>query len=89
MAAANRDWTKVPASINTFVGVNLMDPAPQPAQPTAEDLLTLANVRAHCQIGRTTLWRWCNEQGLRTVSVLGITRIRRRDLEAFLERHEK
>ncbi len=51
------------------------------------DLLTLAEARAYCRIGRTTLWRWINEQGLRTVSVLGIKRVRRRDLELFLDHH--
>jgi excisionase family DNA binding protein len=53
------------------------------------DLLTLTEVRILCRIGRTTLWRWIHEQGLRTVSVLGIRRIRRRDLDAFLEGHSR
>jgi predicted DNA-binding transcriptional regulator AlpA len=51
------------------------------------DLLTLAEVRAICRIGRTTLWRWINEQGLRAITVVGIKRVRRRDLEAFLDCH--
>ena len=51
------------------------------------DLLTLTEVRILCRISRTTCWCWINEQGLRTVSVLGIKRIRRRDLDAFLEGH--
>lgn len=59
-------------------------------RPTGtNDLLTLGEVRAHCRIGRTTLWRWMNEHNLRTDSVLRIKRVRRRDLEAFLERHAK
>jgi hypothetical protein len=58
-----------------------------PKTNAGADLLTLSDVRAGCRISRTTLWRWCNEQGLRTVSVLGIKRVLRRDLEAFLERH--
>jgi predicted DNA-binding transcriptional regulator AlpA len=64
-----------------------MNPAPQPTRSGATDLLTLAEVRTYCRIGRTTLWRWINEQGLRTVSVLGIKRVRRRDLDEFLGRH--
>ena len=61
--------------------------SPDPRTVADADLLTLSEVRALCRIGRTTLWRWINEQALRTVSVLGIKRVRRRDLEAFLERH--
>ena len=53
----------------------------------SDDLLTLTEVRILCRISRTTCWRWIHEQGLRTVSVLGIKRVGRRDLEAFLERH--
>lgn len=66
-----------------------MNAIPQPTNAPADSLLTLAEVRAYCHIGRTTLWRWMNEHNLRTVSVLGIKRVRRRDLDAFLERHEK
>jgi predicted DNA-binding transcriptional regulator AlpA len=64
-----------------------MNAIPQPTHATADDLLTLTEVRILCRIGRTTCWRWINEQGLRTVSVLGIRRVRRRDLETFLEGH--
>jgi hypothetical protein len=55
----------------------------------SEGLLTLGEVCVHCHIGRTTLWRWRNEHGLRVIHVLGIARVRRRDLDEFLERHEK
>jgi predicted DNA-binding transcriptional regulator AlpA len=64
-----------------------MDPAPQPTQPSADDLLTLSEVRDLCRIGRTTCYRWRNEHGLRVIRILGIARVRRRDLDAFLERH--
>ena len=64
-----------------------MNAISQPTQGSGADLLTLTEVRILCRIGRTTCWRWINEQGLRTVSVLGIKRVRRRDLETFLEGH--
>ena len=57
-------------------------------QTIADRLLTLKEVREHCRIGRTTLWRWINERGLTTVDVGGIVRVRRSQLEEFLKRHE-
>ena len=53
------------------------------------DLLTLAEVRQHCRIGKTTLWRWMNQHGLRVIQIEGFKRVKRRDLNAFLDRHQK
>ena len=62
-----------------------------PGSPTVnrDEIWTLAETCAFCRVSRTTLYRWRNEQGLKVIHVLGIARVRRRDLEAFLERHEK
>jgi len=36
---------------------------------------------------RSTLWKWQNERGLRTITIDGVKRIRRSDLNEFLRRH--
>lgn len=50
--------------------------------------LTIADVQRMFGVSRTTVWRWHAERGLRIVSIGGVTRIRQRDLNSFLRRHE-
>jgi len=62
----------------------------QDTQPSdGNDLLTLAEVRQYCRIGKTTLWRWMNQHGLRVIQIEGFKRVKRRDLNTFLDRHQK
>ena len=60
-----------------------------PLPPCPTDLLTLTEARAACRVSRTTLWRWTAQEGLKTVSVRGIRRVRRCDLDKFFDRHTK
>jgi len=53
-----------------------------------DTLLTLKEVRELCRVCRTTLWKWENERGLRTVNIGGVKRVRRGQLDEFLKRHE-
>lgn len=53
-----------------------------------ERFLKLAEVQAMLGVSRCTVWRWTAEQGLKVVRVGAVTRIRERDLQAFLRRHE-
>jgi excisionase family DNA binding protein len=50
--------------------------------------LKLTEVQQMLGVSRSTVWRWHAERGLKVVTVGGVTRIRERDLETFLERHE-
>lgn len=53
-----------------------------------DELLTFKEVRAMCKLrSRSTLWKWQNERGLRTITIDGVKRIRRSDLNEFLRRH--
>lgn len=58
---------------------NTMDP---------ERFLKLAEVQAMFSVSRSTVWRWHAERGLKVVTIGAVTRIRERDLQAFLQRHE-
>ena len=72
--------------------LQLLANANQPARPTAirgqaDELLKPKDIMQHCRISRTTLWRWENVLGLKTINV-GFTKLfRSSDLEAFLQRH--
>jgi len=57
-------------------------------QSDVDRFFTLAEVRQKLGVSRSTLWRWIAERGLLAVRIGGVTRIRERDLEAFLARHE-
>lgn len=67
---------------------NANPPARQtPNRGQAGELLKPQDVLQRCQISRTTLWRWENTLGLKTINVGFVKRIRASDLDAFLQRH--
>lgn len=53
-----------------------------------ERFLKLKEVQEMLGVSRSTVWRWHAERGMRVVRVGGLTRIRERDLDAFLRKHE-
>ena len=53
-----------------------------------DTLLTPSEVMTICQISRTTLWRWENILGLKSIMVGYTKRFRKSDLEGFLKQHE-
>jgi hypothetical protein len=56
--------------------------------PPHDQLLTFAEVCKLCKVGRTTLWHWQNDYGLRVICIGGVKRVRLSDLQSFLQRHE-
>ncbi len=50
----------------------------------SEEFYTLAEVLKILNVSRTTLWRWRNERGLRMVRIQGVIRVRKSDLNSFL-----
>ena len=50
----------------------------------SEEFYTLAEVIKILKVSRTTLWRWRNERGLRMVRIHGVIRVRKSDLNIFL-----
>jgi excisionase family DNA binding protein len=50
----------------------------------SEEFYTLAEVLKILKVSRTTLWRWRNERGLRMVRIHGVIRLRKSDLNSFL-----
>ena len=50
----------------------------------SEVFYTLGDVIKILKVSRTTLWRWRNERGLRMVRIHGVIRIRKSDLDRFL-----
>ena len=57
-------------------------------QSLHERFLKLGDVEKMLGVSRSTVWRWHAERGLKVVTVGAVTRIRERDLQAFLQRHE-
>ena len=55
---------------------------------TSDHYLKLSEVRDLFGVSRSTVWRWQAEQGLKVVRVGNVVRIRERDLQVFLSRHE-
>ena len=53
-----------------------------------ERFLKLSEVQQILGVGRSTLWRWQTERGLKVVKVGAVARVRESDLQAFLKRHE-
>lgn len=53
-----------------------------------ERFYKLGEVQEMMGVSRSTLWRWTSEHGLKVVRIGTVTRIRDRDLQAFLKRHE-
>ena len=58
------------------------------APTMSERFLTLAEVRTSLKVSRSTIWRWQAERGLRVVKIGEIVRIRERDLQDFLNKHD-
>jgi len=54
----------------------------------SDRFLTLKEVQDRLCVSRSTIWRWQAEQGLKVVRVGNVVRVRERELEAFLNRHE-
>lgn len=52
-----------------------------------ERLLTLEEIRTMASTSRSTVWRWTVEQGLKTVRIGGLVRVRESDWNAFLAKH--
>jgi len=50
----------------------------------SEEFYTLGEVIKILKVSRTTLWRWRNEGGLRMVRIHGVVRVRKSDLNSFL-----
>ena len=55
---------------------------------TSDNYLKLREVQDLFGVSRSTVWRWQTEQGLKVVRVGNVVRIRERDLQVFLSRHE-
>jgi len=49
--------------------------------------LTVTQVAEYANVSRMTAWRWRNEQGLKFTKVGGVVRVRRSELDGFLNRH--
>ena len=50
----------------------------------SEEFYTLGEVIKILKVSCTTLWRWRNERGLRMVRIHGVVRVRKSDLNSFL-----
>ena len=50
----------------------------------SDEFYTLGEVTKILKVSRTTLWRWRNERGLRMVRIHGVIRVRKFDLNSFL-----
>ena len=55
---------------------------------SSNQFLRFQDVQTRLCVSRTTLWRWCNERGLKVVRVGNVARIRESDFDAFMGRHE-
>jgi excisionase family DNA binding protein len=53
-----------------------------------ERFLTFGEVRRLLGVGRSTVWRWQTERGLKVVKVGNVARVRESDLQEFLKQHE-
>ena len=49
--------------------------------------MTVEEVAAHANVSRMTAWRWRNEQGLKFTKIGNVVRIRRSELDRFLNKH--
>jgi excisionase family DNA binding protein len=58
-----------------------------PVPATPERLLRLQEIQRAAGVSRVTVWRWCNERGLRTIRVGGCVRVRESDWLAWLAQH--
>jgi len=56
----------------------------QTAGGGSEEFYTLGEVNKILKVSSTTLWRWRNERGLRMVRIHGVVRVRKSDLNSFL-----
>jgi excisionase family DNA binding protein len=56
-------------------------------QAMGSDLLKISEVAEHLRVSERTVYRWLRDRQLTAVRIGGVTRVRRQDLEAFIERH--
>lgn len=59
----------------------------KPTRTVEDKWLTPAEAAQYANISRMTVWRWRNERGLAFTKVGGVVRIRRSELQKFLEQH--
>jgi predicted DNA-binding transcriptional regulator AlpA len=52
-----------------------------------ERLLTLKEIQEIAKTSRTTVWRWTQQHGLKTIRIAGCVRVRERDWLEWLEKH--
>lgn len=72
------------------LAAQLVDEAQAIAEQTnkVEDRwMTVDEVATYTNVCRMTIWRWRNEQGLKFTKVGNVVRIRRSELDAFLNKH--
>lgn len=49
--------------------------------------LTLGEAAEYANVHKMTIWRWRNEEGMNSAKIGGVVRIRRSELQGFLEKH--
>jgi predicted DNA-binding transcriptional regulator AlpA len=59
----------------------------RPTLKALDPLLSLAQARELAGVSRWTVWSWITKEGLRTIEIHGVVRIRHSDWLAFLEAH--
>lgn len=53
--------------------------------PSDDRLLTPHDAATYCAVSRRTFYRWISEKRFPVIHLRGLTRIRMRDLEAYLK----
>jgi excisionase family DNA binding protein len=57
------------------------------ASGTDDKWLTPGEAAEYANVCTMTIWRWRNEEGMNSVKIGGVVRIRRSELQKFMERH--
>jgi excisionase family DNA binding protein len=52
-----------------------------------DNWMTPAEAAEYANVSRMTIWRWRNELGMNFAKIGGVVRIRRSELQNFLEKH--